>query len=36
VRGSFLDIFVVVCGIEQMLDDDAMTLFEVLCGLEQM
>jgi hypothetical protein len=30
------DQFEVLCELEQMIEDDFMTLFEVICGLEQM
>jgi hypothetical protein len=35
VTGSLHDKFEVVCGLEQMIEEDAITKFEVHCGLEQ-
>jgi hypothetical protein len=32
VAGSFHDHFEVVCGLEQMIEDDVITLFQVICG----
>jgi hypothetical protein len=32
VRGSFHDQFEVMCGLEQMIEEDVMTKFEVICG----
>jgi hypothetical protein len=32
VRGSFLDQFELICGLDQMIDDDVMTLIEVIYG----
>jgi hypothetical protein len=35
VAGSCSDQFEVLCGLEQMIEDDVMTEIEVLCGLDQ-
>jgi hypothetical protein len=36
VTGSFHDQFEVLCGLDQMIEDDVMTKFEVKCGYELM
>jgi hypothetical protein len=36
VTGRFHDKYEVLCGLEQMIEHDAMIQFEVLCRLEQM
>jgi hypothetical protein len=35
VAGSFHDKFEVICGLEQMIEDDIMSSYDVLSGLEQ-
>jgi hypothetical protein len=32
VAGSFHEYFEVLYGLEQMIEDDVLTLFEVICG----
>jgi hypothetical protein len=32
VRGSFHDQFVLLCGLDQMMEDDFMTKYKVMCG----
>jgi hypothetical protein len=32
VRGSFHDIFELLCGLDQMMEEDVMTKYEVICG----
>jgi hypothetical protein len=32
VKGSFHDQFDVLCGLEQMMETDAMTKYKVICG----
>jgi hypothetical protein len=36
LTGNFHDQFEVLCGLEEMIDDDVMTWFDVICGLEEM
>jgi hypothetical protein len=36
MAGTFHDKFEVLCGLEQMIEDDVMTKFEVVSKLEQM
>jgi hypothetical protein len=36
VTRSFYGHFEILCGLEQMIEDNVMTKFEVLCGFEQM